>query len=227
MRILVVAENPGIHAYLLSLDGAGAHHIVQYNHPLKAFDNLPEIDPHMVLWSYDDFPRHWKICLSHISDKKPPVVFYLMSETQIPQEESAKAEALGVEAIFAQGFFAEDVHDLFASIAEPSGTRATGNESPTGPSRLIPETTGDLSFADGLSMLSPKTAVITVATILSVNSREIVVELKNKSRVSEFGNGTIIEHATLFGQGVKHRAVLRVAEKPVADKLRLSIVELN
>ena len=40
---------------------------ISYHWLLKAMDNLPEIQPDLVLLSTEDYPRHWKILASYIN----------------------------------------------------------------------------------------------------------------------------------------------------------------
>jgi len=42
---------------------------VTYTNPLKAIDNLTEIEPAILYFIKDDFPRHWKIVLSSLREK--------------------------------------------------------------------------------------------------------------------------------------------------------------
>jgi hypothetical protein len=74
---------------------------VRYRNPVKAIDNLEEIDPDALIVSGRDFPRHWKIvsqALRAEKDKDQCVIILLKGES-FPLEEAAKATALGVNGV--------------------------------------------------------------------------------------------------------------------------------
>ncbi len=55
---------------------------IQYKNPLKAVDNLIEIEPAIIYMVKDDFPRFWKIVLSSLRDlfNESETVFILEGE---------------------------------------------------------------------------------------------------------------------------------------------------
>lgn len=81
---------------------------IRYRNPVKAMDNLEEIDPDAVVVSALDFPRHWKVlaqCIRFSRDKEKCVIVLLKGET-FPLEEAAKAVHIGVN-----GIVREDLED--------------------------------------------------------------------------------------------------------------------
>jgi hypothetical protein len=64
-------------------------------------DNLDEIDPDVVLFSAEDFPRHWKPFLAFLRQSKgrESAVFVLLKGESFPFEEASKAQALEVNGI--------------------------------------------------------------------------------------------------------------------------------
>jgi len=79
-----------------------------YRNPLKAMDNLEEVKPDIVLFSAEDFPRHWKPFLSLLRKdrKKDECVMVLLVGDFFPFEEAAKAVYLQVN-----GVISEDLQD--------------------------------------------------------------------------------------------------------------------
>lgn len=61
---------------------------VHYSNPLKAMDNFTEIDPDIVLFRQEDFPRHWKISLKELRElkNKEESVFILLTEGEPDNE---------------------------------------------------------------------------------------------------------------------------------------------
>lgn len=75
--------------------------VIRYRNPVKAIDNLEEIDPDALIVSGRDFPRHWKIITQALraeKDKNECVIVLLKGES-FPLEEAAKATALGVNGV--------------------------------------------------------------------------------------------------------------------------------
>jgi hypothetical protein len=74
---------------------------LRYRNPVKAIDNLDEIEPDAVVISARDFPRHWKIVAQAIRarrDKNECVIVLLKGEL-FPFEEAAKAAHLGINGV--------------------------------------------------------------------------------------------------------------------------------
>jgi hypothetical protein len=75
--------------------------VIRYRNPVKAIDNLEELDPDAVVMSARDFPRHWKAMASAIRydrDKNDCIIIILKGEG-FPLEEAAKAAELGVNGV--------------------------------------------------------------------------------------------------------------------------------
>jgi hypothetical protein len=79
------------------------HHadVIHYDNPIKAMDNLEEIEPAMVVFSAADFPRHWKpfiVFLRNTFSRHETIFLLLISESFSP-DEAGKAEYLEVNAV--------------------------------------------------------------------------------------------------------------------------------
>ena len=75
--------------------------LIYYNNPLKAMDNLIEIDPDAVIFSAEDFPRHWKpflLVLRQVSPREESV-FVILTGGKFDEDEAAKAGELNVNAV--------------------------------------------------------------------------------------------------------------------------------
>ncbi|OHD12708.1 MAG: hypothetical protein A2Z96_07505 [Spirochaetes bacterium GWB1_48_6] len=94
--------------------------LVHYTDPIKAMDNLRETGPKIILYSLQDFPRHWKIMMRFLKEDlgKSQVIFILFSREKPDVEEADKAVFLGVNALIQyQGnaeSLARQVKDIYA-----------------------------------------------------------------------------------------------------------------
>jgi CheY-like chemotaxis protein len=100
MKALVVARNDSLRnllAYHLKPLGFEVHY---FSDPVKALDELEKLEPEMVLASAVDFPRHWKMLVRLLRERrsKEECVFVLLAGS-LPFEEAAKATHLGVNGI--------------------------------------------------------------------------------------------------------------------------------
>jgi hypothetical protein len=108
MKILLVVEKE-ITEKLLSMHLRPlGFEFIHYRNPIKAMDNIEEVDPEIVFFSAEDFPRHWKPFLKLLREthSKEETVFILLVGDVFPFEEAAKAVYLSVN-----GIIHEDLQD--------------------------------------------------------------------------------------------------------------------
>lgn len=84
---------------------------VRYRNPLKALDNLAEIEPDAIILSSRDYPRHWKIIAQTVRAEwsKEECVLVLLKGEFFPFEEAAKALHLGVNGVVREDL--DDIHE--------------------------------------------------------------------------------------------------------------------
>ena len=101
MKILLVSERDELKGYIRRNFMPRGAEIIQYYNPIKAMDNLDEVDPDVVLFSARDFPRHWKPFLIFLRDSKAreQCVFVILTGDEFDHEEADKAQALQVNGI--------------------------------------------------------------------------------------------------------------------------------
>ncbi len=101
MKILVVAENERTTSIIKKHLAPFGFDFIFYSNPVKAMDNIPEIAPEMVIFSAEDYPRHWKpfliVLRQYFSHKES--VFILLKTPLFPQEEAEKAAYLEVNGL--------------------------------------------------------------------------------------------------------------------------------
>ena len=112
MRILLVCERDEIKTTIRRNFMPRGAEIIQYYNPIKAMDNLDEVDPDVVLFSAQDFPRHWKPFLIFLRNSKAreQCVFVLLRGGEFSADEADKAQALEVNGIMWEHL--EDRHEL-------------------------------------------------------------------------------------------------------------------
>ena len=101
MKILLVSERDELREFIKQNFMPRGAEIIQYYNPIKAMDNLDEVDPEVVMFSSRDFPRHWKPFLVFLRNTKPrdQCVFVILRGNDFDHEEADKAQALGVNGI--------------------------------------------------------------------------------------------------------------------------------
>jgi CheY-like chemotaxis protein len=106
MKALLIVENDDIAKlasfYLrpLGLD------TIRYRDPLKALDNLEELEPDALIMSARDFPRHWKSIVVNIRATRPKTecIIIILKGEYFPFEEAAKAAYLEVNGVVKEDF---------------------------------------------------------------------------------------------------------------------------
>lgn len=108
MKILLIAEKAITKKILTVHLKPLGFEFIAYINPIKAMDNIEEVDPDIVLFSAEDFPRHWKPFLKLLRENrtKEDTVFILLVGPVFPFEEAAKAVHLSVN-----GIIGEDLQD--------------------------------------------------------------------------------------------------------------------
>lgn len=215
MKVMIVAEQTDIQAYLRQLGGAGAADFFQYVHPLKAMDNLEEIAPTLVLWNADDFPRHWKIFLpfSRMVFGAQAPAFHLVGEQPLPAEEQGKAEALKVDGIHGQGFFDEGLAELLGGAAD----------APPAPGRPVVR----LAKGSGTIQLQhPELRRLVIGELLDGDGVSLHVRFPDDTPPASFKPNALIEHAIFrIGDSV-HEALLRLGQTHPDGSLDFLILDL-
>jgi hypothetical protein len=108
MKLLLVAsrdEYASVLGYHLKPIGFEVERI---SNPVRALEDLEEIDPQAIVFHAGDFPRHWKTLLKIAREKhnKEELIFILITPPGFDLEEAAKAAHLGVN-----GIIGEDLSD--------------------------------------------------------------------------------------------------------------------
>ena len=114
MKVLLIVEKDSTKDILSHHLSRRGFDIIRYANPIKAMDNIEEIAPELVLFSAEDFPRHWKPFMKILREvrNKEETVFILLKGKVFPFEEAAKASFLGVNGIIREEFDREGISAL-------------------------------------------------------------------------------------------------------------------
>lgn len=102
MKTLTVIDNDETREKLVEHLTPLGFEFIHYKNPLKAMDNLEEINPDLVFFSARDFIRHWKPFLVALrqSQSRDKCLFFILKGDSFSFEEAAKASHLQVTGIF-------------------------------------------------------------------------------------------------------------------------------
>lgn len=78
--------------------------VIHYDNPIKAMDNIEEIEPEIVLFAATDFPRHWKPFVAYLRNtySRRETIFILLINESFDSGEAEKAEHLQVNAVITE-----------------------------------------------------------------------------------------------------------------------------
>ncbi len=101
MKLLLISENRDEKTYLSAGLGTMGICLIHYLNPVKAMDNLEEIEPDLIVFNAGDYPRHWKplhiLLRDQFSREDCPLILLYPQHPDLP--EAAKAAHLGVSAM--------------------------------------------------------------------------------------------------------------------------------
>lgn len=86
MKLLYLAKSCLNNRYRSLFKSLGAE-VIQYKNPLKAMDNIPEIEPDILYIVKDDYPRFWKLILSSLRGNSPTANSLYIIEGELDEEE--------------------------------------------------------------------------------------------------------------------------------------------
>jgi len=163
MKLLLITENEETRSTLLFHLKPVGFEVVRYASPLKAMDNIDELDPEVVVFSAVDFPRHWKPFVKLLRERKTreESVCILLKGDSFPFEEAAKAVHLGVNGILADNLAdPRTLHNL-QEILVRYGMVKEGRET----RRYIPREYDELEFI----LTLPKTLQLVTGSLLDIS----------------------------------------------------------
>jgi len=98
MKVFCIMENPSLRKVIQRAIGQ-THKTAFHNNPIRAMEIMKSDEPNVILFNFEDFPRHWEstyIFSKYILNKCRFILFFGRS---FLINDSSKAEFLGVETL--------------------------------------------------------------------------------------------------------------------------------
>lgn len=104
MKVMLVSDSAELRPIIQEAFSYHNADVIHYDNPIKAMDNIDEIEPDVVLFAATDFPRHWKPFVAYLRNtfSRREAVFVLLSSEAFDPEEAQKAEHLQVNAVITE-----------------------------------------------------------------------------------------------------------------------------
>lgn len=157
--------------------------IIRYRNPIKAMDNIDEVDPEAIIISAEDFPRHWKpfIQMVRVNRPKEKCVFLLLKGNRFPFDEAAKAVFLGVNGVIHENLRDKSELARFQQVLK----RYLALDDMRAAERFVPSIYDRLDF----TFAHPDSFVIVTGKIESISSRGLSFRPDSHESVEGLGAG--------------------------------------
>jgi DNA-binding response OmpR family regulator len=191
MKILLVCDRDDIRNTLqVHFDPHGAS-IIHYWNPIKAMDNLDEIAPDAVVFSTQDYPRHWKPFVIFLRSmySREQSLFILLTGDDFTVEEANKAQHLGVNGLIHEDLTdtedLEKLKDLLSRHKDMKDFRQF--------KRIIPATYDSIGFLCN----HPENLQIIHGKIRNISASGICLEPAYRERTSDIAEQAVLDTCTL------------------------------
>ncbi|MFP4510805.1 MAG: PilZ domain-containing protein [Spirochaetota bacterium] len=165
--------------------------VIHYGNPLKAMDNIIEIDPEIVLFSARDFPRHWKPFLIFLRNhrERRSAIFVLLIPAKFDSDEAAKAQHLGVNGIVRDSLHEPAQRDKLKAIV----SRYKKIEDHRANQRYTPDDSDGMVFV----FSHPGNYALVTGTLRDISGDGLRFEPFRTTLIADLRPGMLIEHAGL------------------------------
>lgn len=190
MKTLLIADKESTkNLFTLHLKPLGFD-FIHYQNPIKAMDNVDEIEPDVVLFSAEDFPRHWKpfLKLLRATRTKEQTIFIILKGDRFSFDEAAKASHLGVNGIISEKFDQKEKNRLEVLFTRYSIIKDNRTDH-----RYIPEPYDNVEFI----ITHPGNYAIVTGSILDLSLEGIRFKPDNPTLTQDLGKGTILSACSL------------------------------
>lgn len=179
---------------------------IRYKNPLKAVDNLEEIEPQIVFMVLDDFPRLWKIILTEVKSYSLDTTFILKGNLN---EEELKAFK------YLKGDTLINNHD-----EEVTKLKEIIIPTPTLITTYFPEP-GEFT----VGFVNPNNFSFFNGTVLEINKNFIIIECDNESDINNIKINDSIKDASInFGDDITN---IDLEVESINDNITLKIITSN
>lgn len=191
MKVLLVVEKAKVRENLIVHLKPRGFEFICYANPIKAMDNIEEVLPDIVMFSAEDFPRHWKPFLNLLREvrSKEDCIFILLVGGIFTFEEAAKASYLKVN-----GILSEDLSDQ-NQLKQVEGllTRYKLLKDRRVDFRYVPGSYDELEFL----FTNPKTMKLITGAITDISISGASFIADNASLIQDLPEGSTIPHCTI------------------------------
>lgn len=179
---------------------------IQYKNPLKAIDNLKEIDPQIVLMVFNDFPRLWKIVLTEVKSYSKNLTFILIGD--LSKDDSKAFDYLKGDFLVPNN---DNAINTLKDIIKP--------ELPLN-NTYFPEPE---EFTIGF--VNPVNFSFINGIVLEINKDLVIIKCDNESDIKDMNiNETIKDASINFGDSIAN-IDLKIVE--INDNITLEITNFN
>jgi hypothetical protein len=191
MKILLVSNRQELGKVVDTHFRPHGSELIHYFNPIKAMDNLDEIDPDVILFSVQDFPRHWKPFAAFLREQRSrdESVFVLLQKHDLPEEEAEKAQHLAVNALVG-----EDLSDSTELVRlKDVVSRYKKLDEGRTEHRYVPHGPDDIHFA----FTHPSTFQVVTGTVVDISTTGIRFVPSNPSRTRDVAQGQRLDECSL------------------------------
>ena len=191
MKLLLVAENDATRSALAAHLRPRGFDFIHYRDPIKAMDNIDEIEPEIILFSAEDFPRHWKpfVKLLRESWDKEETAFVLLTGGSFNFDEAAKANHLEVNAMISEN--PEDRDEI--RKLEEVVTRYSGLKDGRVDLRYFPDDAENLEFV----VTHPKSYRVITGVLFDLSPSGAAFVPDDPRASADIQSGSRIDHCSL------------------------------
>lgn len=202
MKTLLILEDKELSKELIvSLKKLGMS-IIHYRDPIKALDNLPELDPDAVIMSAIDFPRHWKpiaAAIRAVKDRNSCIIV-LLKGLYFSYDEAAKAALLEINGIIQVDIQQQETIEKLLAVINRYFHSSTINLEKT-----------HSSLVD-FSCTHPRTGNLVVGTVSSIHNDTLEVLLDYPPLADTFNRDEVVSNAYIQVDNTIHPLVCRIKQ---------------
>jgi hypothetical protein len=191
MKILLVSNRQTLGDLVHSHFRPHGSELIHYWNPIKAMDNLDEIAPDVVLFSAQDFPRHWKPFVAFLREQRSrdATVFVLLEGDNLPEEEAEKAQHLQVNALVSEALDDNAELDRLKEVVSRYKKLDEGRTE----HRYVPHGPDDIHFA----FCHPTTFQIMTGTVVDISSTGLRFVPEEPHALREIPQGRQLDDCSL------------------------------
>ena len=191
MKLVLVSQDEYIKQQIDTNYTARNVALIHYRNPIKAIDNLDEIMPEMIIFSAEDFPRHWKpfVRLYREYMDRNEGVFILLTGELFPEEEATKATHLDVNGLVQISYddtaFIDKLDEILSRYIDIEDIRSG--------KRYKPREYDQLEFVFN----HPESKTLITGKILDISGLSVSFRPDNTQLTGDLENGTRISGSSL------------------------------